>query len=235
MVDIKIMDTAQLKFKIGRNWMKYYWLACKRCSQYRWIRADSMKGAKFTGLCRNCCPKIMNAKPISVERRRQLSIAHLGKPLSQEQRRRLSEVLTANPKVIARAKAQWQNPNFVKAQMKARQVKPNKAEFRLEQILNKYSPNQWKYVGDGQVVIGGKVPDFLNVNGQKKLIELFGNYWHRGEDPERKPNYYKKYGFDTLVIWEWELNNEETLASKIKKFESIPYGGLLGCGPEGIR
>jgi len=47
----------------------------------------------------------------------------------------------------------------------------------------------------------------MNINGQKKLIELYGDYWHKGQNPQKRINYFKKYGFKTLIIWEKEYKN----------------------------
>jgi len=116
-------------------------------------------------------------------------------------------------------KANWENPQYIKKQMKARNVRQNKQEKKLEQILNKLYPNEYKFVGHGEVVIGGKCPDFINVNGQKKIIELFGDYWHRGQDPQDRIDIFKPYGFDTLVIWERELKDIEWVKFRIRKFQ----------------
>jgi len=123
-----------------------------------------------------------------------------------------------------RALKMWKDPEFVKKQMKARCIKPNKSELALNDLLNKILPGEYKFVGDFQFVVGGKCPDFLNVNGQKKLIELFGGYWH---DPEYFPadssskdriDHFKPYGFDTLVIREHELKDIKQLREKILLF-----------------
>ena len=55
---------------------------------------------------------------------------------------------------------------------------------------------------------------------QKKLIELYGDYWHKGENPEIKKNYFKKFGFDTLIIWERELSNLDKLSKTVIEFNN---------------
>lgn len=64
-------------------------------------------------------------------------------------------------------------------------------------------------------------PDFVNVNGQKKILEVFGDYWHnlegRVEKDKKKIKIYKKYGYDCLVIWEHELKNNN-LTNRILNF-----------------
>lgn len=113
---------------------------------------------------------------------------------------------------------QYNDPEYRKRLIMGCNIKPNKPECQLELLLNILSPNEWKFVGDGQLIIGNKCPDFANINGQKKLIELFGDYWHRGEDPQEKIEHYKEYGFDCLVIWQHELENKEAVITKIKMF-----------------
>jgi very-short-patch-repair endonuclease len=105
---------------------------------------------------------------------------------------------------------------------KSLKLKPNKPEKVLNNLLNLMLPNEYKYIGDGQIIIGGFNPDFINVNGQKKIIEMFGDYWHNREDTKERDTKrletYKKYGYETLVIWENELKNIYEVTEKIISF-----------------
>ena len=65
----------------------------------------------------------------------------------------------------------------------------------------------WKFVGDGQTVIDGMVPDFININGKKQVIEVYGDYWHRNHKPQDRIDHYKKFGFKCLVYWEKDLKD----------------------------
>jgi hypothetical protein len=127
-----------------------------------------------------------------------------------------------DPKVIdemsKRMLKVWGNPEFVRKQIKARNVRQNKQEKRLENILEELFPGEWKFVGDGEVIIAGKCPDFVNINGQKKIIELFGDYWHEGSNPQDRIDVFKPFGYDTLVIWEKELVDTKQLAERITEF-----------------
>lgn len=123
----------------------------------------------------------------------------------------------------------WQQPEYASQQMQFRGAKPNKIEVLLQQFLDTYYPGEWKYVGDGQVIIGGRCPDFLNVNGGKQVIELFGTYWHdiftnprtRLERTEVATCYhYSDYGFACLVIWDKELKKPSKLRKKLDVFVS---------------
>ena len=64
----------------------------------------------------------------------------------------------------------------LRAIAKTLKIKPNKPEKFLTKILQELFPNQWKYVGDFQFIIGGKCPDCVNVNDQKKIFEMNGDY-----------------------------------------------------------
>lgn len=112
----------------------------------------------------------------------------------------------------------WQTPEFVAKQMKSRGVRPNKLEKKFEKFLNNLYPNEWKYVGDGQLIISGKCPDFVNVNGKKQLIEIYGDYWHKGQNPEDRKKIFRKFGYDTLVLWEKELKKIDNVKAKLDEF-----------------
>lgn len=112
------------------------------------------------------------------------------------------------------------------------QIKPpNKQELKLQAILDSYFPSEWKFVGDGQVIIGGLCPDFTNINGKKCLIELFGDYWHSKIESWTRTELgrimcYNSYGYKCLVIWEHELKDEKALVERLKKWQN--YKSLSG-------
>lgn len=88
-------------------------------------------------------------------------------------------------------------------------------------MLNKLLPNQYKFVGNGKLIIGGFVPDFVN-NEHNKIIEHYGDYWHNREDrikrDKRRLITYKKAGYKTLIIWQYELKDLDNLKNKILEF-----------------
>ena len=116
-----------------------------------------------------------------------------------------------------------QYPEVVLRIIKGQHRKPNKPELALQNLLNNLLPGEYHYTGDGKIIIDGKCPDFLNMNGQKKLIELYGTYWHKGQDPQDRIALFKKFSFDTLVVWENELKDTETLKIKILEFHNKPH------------
>lgn len=135
-------------------------------------------------------------------------LSHLGKKTSMETKEKLRK----------KTKANWQKPEFVKKVLGYDRTIPNKPELKLNNLLQQLLPNEYKYVGNGEFVLGGKCPDFLNVNGKKLLIKLYGDYWHRGEDENERIDYFKKFGFNTLIVWEKELKDIEILTNKIIEF-----------------
>lgn len=123
-------------------------------------------------------------------------------------------------------KFKWQNPVYREKQIKAifagQNLSPNKPEKLLTKLLNKILSKTYKFVGNGKIFIAGFVPDFINCNGQKKIIELYGDYWHNREDTKirdkKRIKTYTKYGYKTLIIWEHELKNLDKVTNKIKAF-----------------
>jgi galactokinase/mevalonate kinase-like predicted kinase/very-short-patch-repair endonuclease len=92
-------------------------------------------------------------------------------------------------------------------------------ERKVSYILRSLCPRDFKFNRKGIVLkIGNKVPDFVNVNGKKKLIEVFGNYWHTKDEEVARANLFRKYGWDTLFIWEDEFKEIAKIKQKIKTY-----------------
>lgn len=109
------------------------------------------------------------------------------------------------------------------------QRKPNKPEQKLMKIIAELQL-PYRYVGDGKILIGSYIPDFIQTNGKKHIIEIFGDYWHS----DKKKHYrelswhqtelgrmmaYSQFGYKTLVIWEHELSKLESVKRKLLQFE----------------
>jgi G:T-mismatch repair DNA endonuclease (very short patch repair protein) len=115
---------------------------------------------------------------------------------------------------------------FIERTRKAQRLKPTKPEREMVEILENNNL-QFKYVGNGEIIINGRNPDFINTNGKKQVIEIFGSYWHmpllNPNMPDKMTEYstkehYAKYGFDCLVIWDFELKNPKKVLAKIASF-----------------
>lgn len=114
----------------------------------------------------------------------------------------------------------WKDPDYVRRQMKARSIEQNKLEKSGENLFYNLFPSEYKFVGHGEVVIDGKCPDFININGQKKIIEIWGDYWHRDDNEQDRIDIFAKFGYDTLIVWEHEFKDIETLTSKLIVFHA---------------
>ena len=105
--------------------------------------------------------------------------------------------------------------------------KPNKVELSLNKILQKHFPDQFAYNGNLSrgVMLENLVPDFVNVNGEKMVIELFGDYWHGDEKTANRwkntefgrKAVYSQLGYKSVVIWEHELSDPDSVIQKIKE------------------
>ncbi len=154
--------------------------------------------------------------------------------MSQSHRGRVSGMLGKHHKPETKVKmSQVHKIENLDTEFKDRRIKasrlalnqfPNKPETMVMNLLNELYPNEWKYTGNGDVIIGGQNPDFFNTNGKKRIVEIFGDYWHTVrarayKDTEQgKRELYKSYGYDTLIIWEKELKDIEKVKEKIKVF-----------------
>jgi len=130
-------------------------------------------------------------------------------------------------KNISKARIEWwQNSENYRRMFKAFAIKPTRPEIFLTKFLNKILPREYKYTGDAQFILRGKCPDFLNINGKKKLIEYNSRYFHSKEitgettkmHEQNRINHFKKFGFDTLILRENELKNLKKLKNKIITF-----------------
>ncbi len=126
--------------------------------------------------------------------------------------------------ITAKLTVKWKNLDYKTMMLKklrqtCAKVKPTKPERAVEEILMSLYPNEYIYTGNGSIVIANCIPDFVNVNGQKKVIEVFGNYWHslgkvgrtRQEEECFRKQKYAKYGFECLILWEDEIRNDKSV------------------------
>ena len=76
----------------------------------------------------------------------------------------------------------------------------------------------FEYTGNGRYYIGNKIPDFMSTK-ENKIIEYFGSYWHKNPDEGAdRQNFFKSAGFNTLIIYDWEMKNMSIMINKIVQF-----------------
>lgn len=113
---------------------------------------------------------------------------------------------------------------WMQLMLESQKQRPNKPEKILCKIIDDYKLN-YKYTGNGTFWITNINPDFVNTNGRKIVIELFGNYWHTLPDVIRcdvkKLEKIRTFGWDRIIIWENEILSKtpEEIVNYIKQKE----------------
>lgn len=109
----------------------------------------------------------------------------------------------------------WGKPEYVK-KMRTPRV-PNKPELRFIEICDKYNL-PFKYNGDGQLWIGKVNPDFIENNGRKIAVDIFGCYWHSPlfrrnisycQTLEGREKILASHSWKLIVFWDSELNSPD--------------------------
>lgn len=104
-------------------------------------------------------------------------------------------------------------------------IRPTKPEIQFKHICDKYDL-PFRYTGNGKFWIEGINPDFVDSDGKKVIVEIFGDYWH---DPNKRKISYKatekgrkallkKYGWECAIVWESEIKEEDIILKKLRKY-----------------
>ena len=124
--------------------------------------------------------------------KKQISKANKGKVLSEKHKKILRNSLNKRP------------------------TKPEKTFDEMTSKIVHYVGNRawWRKLPNGKY----KNPDF-KVTGQNKVIEIYGDYWHRNDDPQELVDLYKQAGLDCLIIWEHEVYKQPSqVQMKVREF-----------------
>jgi hypothetical protein len=139
----------------------------------------------------------LKGRHLSEETKRKLSERHKGKRPTEETRRKMSEGHKGNKTIIETYKRGCFNR------------RPNNPEKKFIAICTTYNL-PFKYVGDGKFWIENVNPDFIESNGKKLAVEIYGDYWHTTpkaiEKNRQRVATLEKYGWQLLVLWEHEIN-----------------------------
>ncbi len=152
------------------------------------------------------------------ETKKKMRRAHLGKHHSAQTIEKLRQV-RGTPEAREKMRRHYENPEYLKNWSAGLHSK-TKPEKHLQDLLQSLYPNEFKYNGryDCGISIDGLIPDFINVNGRKQIIDMHGSYWHKDEDVKGRQERYAKYGYFSLIIWDYELKNEKEVIQKIIEF-----------------
>lgn len=160
----------------------------------------------------------------SIETREKMSAWQRGVPKSEIVKQKISQTLKRQRLTMTNEAKQKQRETWNKNRernirnvLKATQKRPNGLETKMIGIVSELKI-PFEYVGDGSLIIGGLCPDFVNKTAKKELIEVFGSYWHEPREEKIRGAIFRKYGYRTLVVWDYEFNNKKKLLRKITKF-----------------
>ena len=108
-----------------------------------------------------------------------------------------------------------------------------KPERIFELICKKYNL-PFKYTGNSSFWIGRLNPDFIEENGKKVVVEIFGDYWHSPLNNrnlreihtlEYRKQYYKRRKWISIFFWESDLlrkDAEQFVLLKLSKYALLP-------------
>ena len=156
--------------------------------------------------------KLGNKNPMSkLENRIKVSLGKKGKsivlpPFTEEHCKNISKVRKKtwlNPEYRRKQELKWLDPVY-RRKVLGRRI-PTSYEKRLNGLILKYNL-PYKYVGDGSVILGTMNPDFIDVNGQKKVVEVYESFY-KVKNYKSCKNYEKdrreklsKFGFGVVFI-----------------------------------
>jgi very-short-patch-repair endonuclease len=77
---------------------------------------------------------------------------------------------------------------------------------------------QLRFVGDGKLWcndnLGWMSPDFI-LPATNKVIELWGNFWHRDQNPQDRVDRLANAGYNAIVIWENDFREHPDKTSEL--------------------
>ena len=201
----------------------YTYDECPSCHKKRWVRKHLIGD-----LCKACNNKIIQSNP-EVLRKKSMTLTGRKRNWhpTEEHKEKIRQSLLGKkhtPEHIEKVRQStlrmWRNPitrdKLINSLLNMRS--PNGHETVMLNLLNENFGNEWKFVANGQVILGGLCPDFINTNGKKLIVEYFGEYWHKPQDEKFRKKVFSQFGYDTLVIWSTEMSNKTAVINKIGKW-----------------
>jgi len=108
----------------------------------------------------------------------------------------------------------WENPEYRKKILG--KIEKSSLEIKFEEICKKNNL-PYRFVGNGDLFIERKCPDFVNCNGEKIAIEVFyrrhKEEFREGLDKwkEDRTNIFNKYGWKLHFFNETQVNEENVI------------------------
>jgi len=196
------------------------WATCPECGNGRW--ANECHVGKICGKC-NRLDKTKRDKVSKTLTGKKRDWSPSEKQIEAIKKALIGKKCTPEhiEKVRQASLRQWRNPETRYRIMKSLLTlySPNRSELKVLDILNKELGNEWKFVGDGEVIIGGFCPDYINTNGKKLIVEFMGEFFHKPEDEPYKKVKYAELGYDTFVIWGKDLHSQKKKENMVQRMK----------------
>jgi hypothetical protein len=130
--------------KLIKRMFTHIWVKCPDCGVERWSALNNMKHSKTGGKCAGCS--------CNDEIRR-------GRASNKQKLR--YENPEEGLKTADCSREMWSRVGFKSEQvrkiLKGNNAKPTKPENTILSLLDNLYPNEWKYVGDGEVILGADI------------------------------------------------------------------------------
>lgn len=99
----------------------------------------------------------------------------------------------------------------------------NKVELKALKTIKDFG---FVYTGDSKFWLTfkdgtRKNPDFIDLDN-KCAFEVFGDYWHKGEDPQELIYKYNEIGWNCIVMWEHDVHKN------FRQFMNEEYDIIIG-------
>lgn len=185
-------------------------LGKKLSAEHKEKIVEKLKGHPVSDTTKELMRQKMRGRTFSKETLEKMKKAKLGKAFfkgkhhSEETKQKLREKRMKQSEVEL-------------SQKRLQNSKMSKLEITFQEIVNKHNL-PYKYVGNGQIMIEAKCPDFVNINGKKIAIEVFSTKQKvrfRGISIEQwkkeRESLFNKYGWDILFFDEKQVTEEYIL------------------------
>ena len=148
-----------------------------------------------------------------------------GRKISQETKNKLSKI--AKQRIPRKGSLNGMfgkklSDSHLKALHYSWRNKKTRPEIAMEMMCIQYG---FKYTGDRSFHVKfldgkRKYPDFV-YDSARMAIEVFGDYWHSGENPNDLIKKYEEIGWKCLVVWESEIKMNKIQPETIEEFLGI--------------
>lgn len=195
---------------------------CLYCSNEFWIKPCRRKTAKY------CSKNCSNLSKIKTFDKKCVSCGQKFRPTNWQLKNNWGKYCSIDcmakglkkwgklrAKHVSKSmKLLWKDPKYreklIKSHLQGLLIRPTSLEQQMIEIIKRHNL-PYKYTGDGSFLIGFKNPDFVNVNGEKKLIEVGNVFHHQGDYIEKRRNHFAQYGWESFIFIGDNLDEKEIL------------------------